>query len=111
MTSSSAALYARYQPYRRWFEIGFWVFSTLQHTVINSTIALFDIRRAHLGFAAWQPVVWEASSSLLHLALVPAVIAFERRFPLVLSNWRRALPAHVLASAGYGASCGRATCA
>ena len=70
MTSSSAALYARYQPYRRWFEIGFWLVSALQSSVINSVIAVLDIRRAHLGFAAWQPVVWETSSSLLYLALM-----------------------------------------
>ncbi|MEO8000826.1 MAG: LytTR family DNA-binding domain-containing protein, partial [Arenimonas sp.] len=39
--------------------------------------------------------------SLIHLALVPAVIAFERRFPLQIENWRRALPAHILGTIGY----------
>jgi hypothetical protein len=98
MPMDAQTLLARYQPWRRTAEVGFWLVTSLVNCVVNSVIVWLDIGRAHLGFEAWQPVVWEASSALVFLALVPAVIAFERRMPFELANLRRALPWHVAAS-------------
>jgi hypothetical protein len=56
------------------------------------------VQRAHLDFAPWQPAVWEWSSGLVMLALIPVVLAFDRRFPLEYGSLRRNLPWHVLAS-------------
>ena len=56
--------------------------------------------RARPGTAlpAWQPVTWELSSHLALLALVPAVFAFERRFPLTLGRPGAQLAWHVAGS-------------
>lgn len=88
----------RYLPWRRWFEVGFWVLNFLLTAVVNSVIVNLDVSRVHLRFALWEPVVWEWSSNLVLLALVPAVIAFERRFPLHFGMLRRNLPRHVPAA-------------
>jgi len=101
MRTESRELLERYQPWKRTVEIGFWVVFSLVHSVVNSVVVLLDIDRVHLGFAAWEPVVWEFSSNLVLLALVPAVVAFERRFPLELRDWRRLLPVHAAASVAY----------
>ena len=55
---------------------------SLIHAVSNSLTVNMDIRRLGLPIAPWEPVVWEFSSNLVLLALVPAVVAFTRRFPL-----------------------------
>src|SRR5690606_17532540 len=69
MSSPAAAdAYTRYQPWRRGFEIGFWLVVTLVNAVGNSLTALVDIRRSGLDYAAWEPVVWEWSSGLAWLA-------------------------------------------
>lgn len=94
-------LLKHYLKWRHRFEIGFWVVFFLLSATINSLIVLFDIDRAHLSFAPWQPVVWEWSSNLVILALVPAVIGFERRAPLKYGFWLRHLPWHVLASVAF----------
>jgi hypothetical protein len=52
----------------------------------------------HPTVPAWQPWCWEWSSALLMLALVPVVIAVERRWPLRVDTWRQMLPLHLLAS-------------
>ncbi len=91
----------RYQPYRRVVEVGYWVTGAVISAASNTATALLDIRRAGLSFHAWEPAVWEWSSSLLMLALVPAVVWFTRRFPVHLDNWRRALPLHMLASLAW----------
>jgi hypothetical protein len=91
-------LLQRYLPWRRLFEVGFWVLSFVSAAAVNSVIVLLDINRVGLHFAAWEPILWEWSSNLVLLALVPAVIAFERRVPLQFGLLRRHLPWHVLAS-------------
>ncbi len=88
----------RYLPWRRWFEAGFWVVHFLFAAVVNSVIVNLDVSRARLGFAVWEPVVWEWSSNLVLLLLVPAVIAFERRFPIHFGTLRRSLPWHIPAA-------------
>ncbi|MFC5569458.1 LytTR family DNA-binding domain-containing protein [Lysobacter yangpyeongensis] len=98
---STDQLWQRYQPWRRMAEWGFWIVSYLVGAATNSVTALMDIRRAGLDFAAWEPAVWEWSSHLVALALVPAVLWYTRRFPLHFDTWRRNLPWLAVGSVGW----------
>ncbi len=91
----------RYQPWRHIVEPGFWIVLLCLQAAVNSVVVWMDIRRMHLNIAAWEPVVWEWTSHLVILALVPAVIAVERRFPLQFATWRRNLRWHLLATVVY----------
>ncbi len=93
--------YQRYQPWRRSFETGFWIVHYLVGALANSITVNMDVRRLHLDFSAWQPVVWETSSAAVSLALGPAMVWFTRRFPLHLDDWRRLLPLHLLGSLAW----------
>lgn len=93
----------RYRPWRRWVEPGFWIAGFLVAAIGNSLTVNMDVQRLHLAFQAWQPVVWETSSGLVSLALVPAVVWFTRRWPLDLDTWRRMLPAYLGASIAWSA--------
>ena len=103
MNPAAPTAYERFQPWRRSFEVGFWVAQYLVSAIGNSITVGMDVRRLHLQFAAWQPAVWEASSSVVALALVPAVVWFTRRWPLHLDNWRRMLPLHLFGSLVWSA--------
>ena len=94
-------LWERYRPWRRSFEWGFWIVTYVVGALTNSATALMDIRRAGLDFAAWEPAVWEWSSHLVALALVPAVLWYTRRFPLHFGTWRRNLPWLLLGSLAW----------
>lgn len=98
MQSPAADAHDHHRPWRRFWEVGFWLAMTLVNAVANSITVLMDVRRVGLDFQTWQPVVWEWSSGLTMLALVPALVWFTRRFPLHWDNWRRQLPWHLLAS-------------
>lgn len=89
---STDQFWQRYQPWRRVAEWSFWIVTYGVGALTNSVTALMDIRRAGLDFAAWEPAVWEWSSHLVALALVPAVLWYTRRFPLHFDTWRRNLP-------------------
>src|SRR4051812_33800889 len=85
----------RYEPWRRTAEAGFWILFFCVNAAANSVTVWLDIQRVHLNFQPWEPAAWEWSSNLVLLALVPAIVAFERRFPLNLEEWRLHWPAHL----------------
>jgi len=91
----------RYLRHRRTWEIALWTTWWLIDAAANSAVAIMDIDRRDLQFDWWEPVVWEYSSALLLLALVPAQLAFDRRFPFQAGSWRRAAIAHLLATVPY----------
>lgn len=78
--------------------MGFWVALTVVNGLANTLTAWWETRRLDLGFAAWEPAVWETSSSIVILALIPVLAWYTRRFPLHLDTWRAHLPWHLLGS-------------
>ena len=101
--AAPATLWDRYQPWRRTVEVGYWVVAYVFGAVTNSATSLMDIRRAGLDFAPWEPAVWEWTSHMAALALVPALLWFTRRFPLHFDTWRRNLPWLLLGSVAWSA--------
>lgn len=98
MAAFPNTLIDRYLPKRRAFELMFWALFVVFNTSANVAVALIELRRDEPGFPAWPPIVWESSSTLLMLVLLPAVIWFTGWMPVQWSNWRRWLPGYVLAS-------------
>lgn len=89
----------RYRPYRRAFEVGAWIVFYCLQALANSITVQMDIDRVDLvGFEPWEPWVWEWSSNLVLLALVPLFLVFDRRFPLAFGQLRRSIPAHLAAT-------------
>ena len=101
MRAADPSAYERYLPWKRTVEIGYWVVLTLVNAIGNSITVVMDVRRVDLDFATWEPVVWETSSGLVTLALIPAVVWLTRRFPLHWDTLRRVLPGHLLGSVAF----------
>ena len=91
----------RYLRHRRAWEVILWVFWALLNVVANSIVVIMEFERRSLAFDWWKPVAWEFSSTVVLLALVPAQLVFERRFPFQPGVWRRAVPLHLLATVVY----------
>lgn len=99
--TDAQAWLARYRPWQPIVEPALWALFFCGQAFLNSLTVWFDIERVKLNFAAWEPAVWEWSSNLVLLALVPAVIAFERRFALTWNTWRANWRWHMLASVAF----------
>jgi len=97
MSKQAGFEYQDFQRWRRPFEVGFWVLLMILNTLFNSLVSRID----HARVAAWEPWVWECSSSLVILALIPAVLAVEWRWPFRFDTWRRSLPWHLLATVPF----------
>jgi len=71
-----------------WIAIGAWL-------GLNVVIGR---RNGGMPIAAWEPLTWELSSSVVVGLLAVAVYNFERRWPLSGPHWLRRLPVHVPAA-------------
>jgi len=98
MPSTDTDWLARFQPYRRRFETGFWIVVLAVQVVFNSIGQWIDLNRGLVAFPFWPPLVWELTSAMVMGVLIPALIAFERRFPLHRDTWRSHWPWHLLGS-------------
>lgn len=104
MTAPAADWIDRYphdRALRRRAEVGFWAVVLAVQVVFNTAVTWIDLRGAGRLLAVWEPLWWEISSALVVAALIPAVVAFERRFVLRRGTLRRHLPWHVLATVAY----------
>ena len=89
-----------YRDFQRWpraVEVAFWVALYTLNTVFNGLVAQID----HARTAAWEPWVWESSSALLVLLLIPFVKMVERRWPFRFDTWRHSLLRHLVASLAF----------
>jgi hypothetical protein len=101
MSNPTCFSMARYAPWRPWVEIGGWTAFYGLNALFNSVTVTMDIHRVHVDFADWEPWAWEWTSCIVLLLLVPAVLAFERRFPLQRDTWTVNWRWHVLGSVGF----------
>lgn len=99
MTSSpEPAPPPRSQPGWRVLEITFWFGFAFVNMAANTATVVMEHRRMADPLPAWQPLVWELTSMVMILLLVPWLVWFTRRYPLHWGAWRRHLPWHVLGS-------------
>lgn len=90
-----------YLRYRRRYEIVAWVLFLMLNLLINVHVVWSDLSRAGLAFERWQVLSWEASSTLLIGALIPFLLAVERRYPLDRRPLIQTLLMHLGASVAF----------
>lgn len=101
MAGTESDWLARYQPWRRQAEVGFWVVVLGVQLLFNAVVTTIDLHRFDPAFPFWHPLLWESTSAAVIGALIPALVAFERRFPLRWGLLRRHLPLHLLGSVAF----------
>lgn len=101
METVALAPSTRFMRWQRTFELAFWPVFALLNTAANSGVALIEVRRSDPAFPAWAPITWEASSSIVVLAMIPVIVWFTRRYPLHWDTWRREFPRYLLASVAF----------
>lgn len=98
MTTDTHQWLERYERVRRKVEISAWVLGFLFSTLAEGIVWWIDTGRFRGHFEGWEPFVWEATSHLMWLALIPLMLAFEHRVPLGLFVPRRNFLWHALAT-------------
>lgn len=101
MSTSAHDWLARYQPWRRQAEVAFWVVVLLAEALFNSVTYWIDVRRMQPQFPFALALAFELTSVVAIGLLVPAVIRFERRFPLRWGTLRRHVPLHLAGTVAF----------
>jgi len=101
MTEPQRSRLQSYLRHRRVFEVALWVAFAVFWGTANGIVTTIDLGRHGMPFDWREPFVWEYSSLMVMLLLVPAQIAFDRRFPIRADTWRRSLLWHLLATVPY----------
>lgn len=93
-----------WRHYLRWrgpIEFSIWGLAFVLPAIANTAVELMDARRIGETLAAWKPALWEGSSAMVALALLPPLLAMCVRWPLHADTWRRRLPLYLLASVAW----------
>lgn len=85
-----------YLKRRRWIERAAWIALLLGSAIANTITVNLDIRRVHLSIEPWEPAVWEFSSALIWMVLIPWMVRAADTKPLRWGLLRRHLPWHLL---------------
>lgn len=85
-----------YMSRRRYWEVAGIVLMLGIGFVANVGVALSDSAHFAVPTAAWEIVVWEATSHVAIGLVIPLVLWFDARFPIRPDNWRRGAIAHAL---------------
>lgn len=101
MTQTRRTLLDRYLTHRRTWEVVLWISVIVVWTFPNALVSWMDMKRGGRAFAPWEPFLWEYSSAVVLLALIPAQLWFDRRFPIRGERWLRNVAFHALATVPY----------
>ncbi|MGY0632953.1 LytTR family DNA-binding domain-containing protein [Luteimonas sp. A478] len=93
--------WSRHLSWRRPLEIGIWILVFAASAAANAAVVLIDASRRSVALEPWKPVLWEGSSALVALLLVPPLLWLCERWPLHADTWLRRLPGYALASVAW----------
>lgn len=81
--------------HKRRNEILLWIAFFAVQVGANVSVTWFDLGRTASRFRLWEITVWEVSSALVILALIPVILWFDRRFPIQRGRMAVSVLAHL----------------
>lgn len=85
-----------YLKYKAGYETLFWLFFFVWQIVANVYVALDD--NSSSSHHRWEPVLWESSSTIVFVLMIPLLLLFDRRFPIRFATLKAHLPLHIIAT-------------
>ncbi|MEM7283117.1 MAG: LytTR family DNA-binding domain-containing protein [Pseudomonadota bacterium] len=80
-----------------------WLLYILLANTVGASSVLMEYHRDGRGINPWEPFVWEYSSGLVILLLIPVIVGLDRRFPLRPPAWKKSLAVHCIATVPFSA--------
>ena len=79
----------------------FMLYLMVNNGINASSVWLEHNRDGQAEIQFWEPFVWEYSSALSTLLIVPLLIILFKRLPLKLTHWRQQIAVHLIATIGF----------
>ena len=101
MSSSLPSWLQEYLRHRTRYEVLLAIAIVAINAAANIGVTLIELRRVGFDTPVWEPVLWEVSSGIVVLLLLPLILVFDRRQPMRWANLRSTIPRHILGSIVY----------
>ncbi len=88
----------KFIQYKTHFAVIYWLILANLHGIINGYSVLADIQRRELVFASWEPFVWEISSQIAMLMLIPLLLYLDNKRPLSFNRIKSGMVYHLTIS-------------
>jgi len=88
----------RFIQYKTHIAVIYWLILANLHGIINGYSVLADIQRRGLVFASWEPFVWEMSSQIAMLMLIPLLLYLDNKRPLSFNRIKSGMVYHLTIS-------------
>ncbi|GHF99779.1 LytR/AlgR family response regulator transcription factor [Thalassotalea marina] len=92
-----------FQQYKLRYEILFLSCYLLINNTLNATSVIMEAKRsdAQINFMLWEPFIWEYTSAISTLLLIPAIVWFINTFPINWQQIKRTILIYFCASVVY----------
>ncbi|WP_100643620.1 LytR/AlgR family response regulator transcription factor [Alteromonas facilis] len=86
---------------KRFFVLLFFIYIFINNSITASSVWMEATRDGVTSLSLWEPFVWEYSSMLTNIMLIPLLLILWERFPLRFANPGRQVAIHVCISLCY----------
>lgn len=86
----------------RWYAIA-WIAYGLSQNIVTAFSVIQEFARNNIFVEPWEVFSWELSSGVLSLALIPAILAYDKLFPIDFQRPLSTIAAHLPATVVYSA--------
>ncbi|MCJ8274856.1 MAG: LytTR family transcriptional regulator, partial [Psychrosphaera sp.] len=87
-----------FEKHQHFWIVFYWLTNGTISASVNSLTVISDYARRELVIQWWQPVVWEFSSQLSILLLIPLIVLADRKWPFNFSRFKVGVAQHLLFS-------------
>ncbi|NQZ11891.1 MAG: LytTR family transcriptional regulator, partial [Algicola sp.] len=87
-----------FEKHQRFWIVFYWLTSGTISASVNSLSVISDYARRELVIPWWQPVVWEFSSQLSILLLIPLIVLADRKWSFSFTRFKVGVAQHLLFS-------------
>lgn len=91
-------MYLLFEKYQKWWEITFWILIITINGLVIATSVLMEYARDGRSIEIWEPFIWELSSGLGVLLLIPLIIRLDNKFPFNGNKIAKTCVLHLLFS-------------
>jgi hypothetical protein len=84
-----------FEKHQRFWIVLYWLLNGTITAIVNSLSVVSDYARRELVIQWWQPVVWEFSSQLSILLLIPLIVLVDRKWPFSFTRVKVGVAQHL----------------
>ena len=94
-------LHPLFEKFQKQIEASYWLLIGMVSALTNSFSVLDDFQRRGLSIELWQPFVWEFSSLIAIVILIPMLLFIDKKYPINIDKIKQSILLHLSLSVAF----------